>query len=528
MSMGSITTFPISTVIEFANRSEHGLCPQLCGYIHDILSECDLDVPVSERAIRYAINYMDGNIEYRNIGVGADIYSNSIDITAFYNTISANSDNITSFMVGNTLVLSAGATGSSINGQPLSVQGGKYQYSQTLSATDTLTGGTIIANPVTDDVLAKTFIYCKQPFEQNGSTYSIGLSTPTFENKTLITNQFIAPSAEGLVPFSYNSAMSAEYYWLNEDAEIRLYRYGNLPTSGQLGISVFYDHVIWAPSYGYEFGTISTDTIQRFNLNTDNIDVSDRSSVADLHEEGYSSINHNSLIYLAGGTEGSSFNNVISKYETKTDTISPTPATVFTTAREFMASAKSSSKGYFIGGLSTIYHKTIDSLYFSTDTMATPNNTLTTAKAAACATQTSTAMYILGGKSGSSSWNSRVDKINFASDTVIDSYLVIPTARAYATPYNTSLYGYYNGGQESTGYTQTILKYQYSTNTITTLSPHYTSVVTDIGHTMQKKTDGYYYHSNFVEKYNFSANVITITDSIPLRNNKTTTNTASV
>ena len=533
MTMGTITNFPITTILEYADRNKHGLCPQLCGYIHDNLNDCDLDCPVSERAISTAIQFLGGNLQYRNIGVGYNIYTLNDGITAQYNTISPDSMDITGFMIGNTVVLSAKGISTGIGeGQELSVQGGKYQYSQTLSANDIETNGTIIANPDQDDVLAKTFIYCKEPFEQNGSTYSLGLSTPTFENKTLITNQFQAPSAEGLVDFTYNTTMSAEYYWLPSDAEIRIYRNGNQPTSGQIGISVFYDHVIWAPNYGYEFGTTFTDTIQRFNLDTDNIDVSKRTVIVDLHEKGYSAINKNTLIYLAGGTNGSNYNNTISKYETKTDTHKPLFITTFTNGRELMASAKSpansTNKAFFIGGKNTDYQSTIDSMFFQNETMAPSNNTLTTAKCGACATQNNTAMYILGGKSGPSTWNSRVDKILFSSETLIDHYTVISTARAFAKPYNTSLFGYFNGGEESTGIVQSIIQYPYSNDTPIVLNPLYTSVMTDIGNTFQKKTDGYYFHSNLVEKYNFSTDLILITNSEPYRNNQTASNTSSV
>ena len=89
MALSTINSFPINTVFEFANENEHGLCPQLCGSIHEDLVDCDRNTPVSERAIRYALSIAEGGVNYANIGTGAGIYSENDDITAKYSTLSA-------------------------------------------------------------------------------------------------------------------------------------------------------------------------------------------------------------------------------------------------------------------------------------------------------------------------------------------------------------------------------------------------------------------------------------------------------
>ena len=91
--LGTIHQFPINTVFEFADKNQQGLCPQLCGYIHPLLINCDMNTPVSERAIRNIINTNNAGVEYLNIGNGYGVYTGSNGITANYYTVTTAAQN---------------------------------------------------------------------------------------------------------------------------------------------------------------------------------------------------------------------------------------------------------------------------------------------------------------------------------------------------------------------------------------------------------------------------------------------------
>ena len=62
MALAQLTSFPIQTILEFADQNTHGLCPQLCGSVSLSLSACDLNNPVSERGIRLMLDGTDTTI----------------------------------------------------------------------------------------------------------------------------------------------------------------------------------------------------------------------------------------------------------------------------------------------------------------------------------------------------------------------------------------------------------------------------------------------------------------------------------
>jgi len=508
MAIGQITSFPINTILEFATSAQHGLCPQLSGYIHDDILDCDVNTPVSEAGIRIALNSTDDTIGYTNLGTGYPIFATLDAPTAYYNVLSAISNYVTGFISNGTLFLSAygdptSGTSAIVSGdQPLSVQGGKYQYSNTISGGDIETAGYIISDTVQDDVLAKTFIKCTVPFEQNGSTYSIGVSSDTFENKTLITNIFEAPSAAGLVPFTYSDSMSAEYYWLNSPSELRIYRYGSAVSYGEIGISTFYDNVVWAPSYGYVMGYFE---IGRLNLVNETY-TTRAPTVFVIY--GSSAKSYNYFIYNLGGQTGSTAKNNITKYDTKNDTVSPSDKGDLTLARTQGSAGKSAIKVYYIGGMhyagGLTSVTTIEYLQFSNDTAnAIANANLTTPKGNAGTLSTTTKVYMAGGENWSagsllnSANDTSIEDMAFATDTITAVLVaVLSIGRAYTVPleYGTT-YGYYiNGTYKPVSLTwlvrDVIDRFAYSTETVTTLSISLPILVTE-STPVQKTTDGY-------------------------------------
>lgn len=248
MPTGTITKFPITTIFEFADRDSFGLCPALCGEVGPI-ETASMDIPVSEAGIRFAINQAKiDDIAFVNLGDGSPVYAFSDDSTAYFYSLSAYpSDYITGYLDGNTVVLSGdGEELSSFipvgYNQPLSVQGGRYQYGNTFEVSGVPVTGMVLANTVVDDCIAKMFIKCMVPVEPNGATMSIGIDG---EPERYVA-QFTPPSAAGLFTgWKYSYGLTAEHDWTYADRDIVLYLNGTVPVSGRMGVSIFYDQIEW-------------------------------------------------------------------------------------------------------------------------------------------------------------------------------------------------------------------------------------------------------------------------------------------
>ncbi len=248
MPTGTITKFPITTIFEFADSSGYGLCYTLCGEVRDI-DHASRDITVSESGIRFAIDQAKINdIAFINLGNGNPIYAFSDENTAFFYTLSAGpSEYISGVMVGNTLVLSGqGEPLSSFlpvgYDQPLSVQGGKLQYGKTFEVSGIPTTGFLLAETSGNDCIAKMFIKCFTPVEPNGATFSIGIDG---EPERYVA-QFATPTASGLFDdWRYSYGLTGEYDWISSAKDIVLYVNGTVPTSGKMGVTIFYDKIEW-------------------------------------------------------------------------------------------------------------------------------------------------------------------------------------------------------------------------------------------------------------------------------------------
>ena len=473
---------------------------------------------------------------YVNLGSGYPIYSSSNGITALYNTLTADSDHITGFLSADTIFLSAfadpdsstsGGGGSTTGLVPISVQGGRFQYTNTISASAIPTSGYVIADAVQDDLLAKTFIKCTVPFDQNSSLYSIGVSAADWENPLLITEQFTAPSAEGLVPFSYSNSMSSEYYWLTGDSELRIYRYGTQCTNGKIGISTFYDNVHWTPNYGYVMG--GDNNIQRFNMDFDYLDCSDRGS-QQLNTDNlyYSSISHNSYIYTAGGYSSVSITNAITRFETKNDTVNVIDRGDIVNPRHSMSIGKSLIKCYFIGGYDgTNAVTTTDNIQFSNDSANSISNAnLNTGRWTSYTTYSTTNIYCGGGGNGTPSYLDSIEKMSFISDNTFSTLatvtLSIPRHRIWG--FNTSLYGYYGSGSDATSLHNVLDKFIFSTETMSTKN-NYQIIPVVFSPTVQNTRNGYHLDGisgvtvstspqvRVIQKYNFDTETGSVVES---------------
>lgn len=437
MSIGSINTFPIQTIMELATSGQHGLSPIFEKEIRAI-NLANPNAPASELAIRNAIDQISaGQVFYENIGLGEGIYHGMslCGDVALYNTLSFSGD-ITGFIEDNTIILSgAGAEAISLSEitTAFSVQGGLNQYTNVIDASAIQVSGTLISNAKQDDVLGKIFLKCFSPFDSNLSTYSIG----TTSNNQLITTLFNAPSAIGLVPFTYSNNMSGEYYWLSGNDDIYLFRYGSLCTNGQLGISIFYDNVIWAPDYGYRFGGYASNqtTINRLDLS--NLTYSNRDSQLNVVRNNHASLMYNDYIYNGGGSTDGTNGNVqttVDKFNSKNDTVAAASTSMtLQIALQFMSSATNSVYGYYLGGTYSIgtvqtIKNTIQKIDYASS-VAYTSRALLTATYEHGKGQTSTHAYIFGGRTASTTYTTNKQKYKFSDDTTTVGAAAMTTAK---------------------------------------------------------------------------------------------------
>ena len=562
MAIGQITKFPIETILEYATSGQHGLSPQLCGSIHQDLSDCDLNHPVSERGIRLTLDSVDASIGYENLGTGYPIFSTLVAPTAFYNTIDTTSDYITGFLCGNTLFLS-GYGDNSVTGnlpslsdfQTFSVQGGKYQYSNTIDASEIPNSGYLIDKINADDVIAKTFIKCLVPFEQNASTYTIGVSTTQWEDKELITTPFYAPNQQGLVDFSYSMSMSSEYFWMPIDGELRIYRKQGSPCSyGQIGISTFYDAVVWSPNYGY---SAEYDKFVRYNLSNNTYSWRGEEQFPARSHIGL--LEFNSNVYLAGGyspDQTQTYTDIF-KYITKNDTVHTLTRGDLTKPNSGVQSADNSSiKAMFFGGnddTPVVFYNSVEYILFSNDTMNALNmGTLIEARTRAGSVSNSVHCWTGGGGKKYTDAPANINDIktiertDFSSDTVRHTAGELGTRKRHNYTFKTSVDGFYGPGRRfenspGVGYNvNTLDKLNFSTEVITTtysflsvdtslIQQWQTSVGVVILNSVQFiNGSNNVLHNNTLHYYDFSTGVESIIGSVTENIGNTGNNAVSV
>lgn len=466
MASGKINNFPVYTVLEYATSGRAGICPILKPSVRPLV-EADINSVPSEKAVRDAIEAIDPYINYANVGDGIGIFKDtSGNNVALYNTILfENGPGMSGYIQNNTLYLSGGETSGTTSGYlvgDISVQGGMHQYSSTIDANTISTSGLTLVRAQEDDVIGKMFLKCDIPFEQNNSEYSIG----TADDKEFYTERFNAPSAAGLVSFKYNIAMSGEYDWCSEDKDILIYRYGDEPVSGSLGISIFYDKVRWQSNYGYLF----VGDIERFNIS--NSTVSNRLNNIDnndLYTVNCSPIAFNYYIYIAGGsnTVGSTTTS-IRRYDSKNDTVQTVSKSILTVSRASASTCRSTLRAYFCGGdngSSTVYN-VIDSIDFSSDTTNAVNRISMTARTKTNTVYNSTHAYIAGGYNAASTILTNIEKIQFASDSSYSLIGSLSTGKYSTNRFNTPSEGLFYSGINSSGIYNGVDVLTYSTDTI--------------------------------------------------------------
>jgi len=532
MSVGTISSFPISTCFEYATSGRFGICPQLKATI-DQLDLANKNLPVSEQAVREAIDAINTQITFENLGISETsacmcthaygIYESTSGNTGLFKSlVILNTENLTGFLTDNNTIVLSGCseeTSGSTTSADIVVQGGKYQYCSTIPASSITIDGLILAYAKQDDLIGKIFIKCLSGFDNNNSTYSIGYT----DNKEKYVQQFIAPSAYGLVDFTYGLGLSGEYDWIDTDKNIKIFRHGDQSTNGILGISIFYDQVYWRPQYGYIF----VDPIHRFNLDFDYLSIQSRVSRLVSNIDQFAAAAFNDYIYLGGGRSTICHDN-INRYDTKNDTVLPLDRGDLSIARRALSSCKSSTKIYFIGGTditTEASYNRIDYIFVNNDTMnAVINATLPASRSSHGSVFNNISVWVAGGYSSGTSIVNSITKMNFATDG--------STANIGATLHTASLKmdgefitnttGYYLPGHNSTNASINIMdKLNLSVETITSDSVPF-NITRILGNACQSNLFGYRLGGvseysqitiYLIEKYNFSTSVSSIIET---------------
>lgn len=526
MTLGSISTFPINTILEYATSGQFGLCPKLKSSINQ-LNVADSNSPASEKAVRDSIDLVSETITYTNLDNGYNVYNNSSGNIALYNTINVSGSFLTGYINDNCIILSGyGLAGSGLlTTGNISVQGGIYQYSNSFNADIIQATGNIIANTKIDDVIGKLFIYCQTPFTQNGSTYSIGIDG---DEERYIT-KFDAPSGSGLVSTTYNNTMSGEYDWITTNKEIKLYRYGSQCAAGRLGVSIFYDKVNWIPNYGY---IMDKTNIQRFNINNETYSLRGSNMLLSYYP---GVISNNYYIYSAGGYNGSSDINNVQRYDAKIDTISSINRGNLTGAsRSYINTFKSSTKMYFSCGqlgTSNTTFGTTENILLATDTANSNINVNLTSRSMVGIVYDNVKSYIAGGYNSLQTNNAYniIEKVIYSSDTTSTTISTLGNNRYAMARFNTNVDGWLIGGVKyNTSYNDNqnyMDKINYSTDTINSSS----SILTlnySMMQSVQNNTYGYLlggrvYSSsingtvhNDIQKVQFSTNTFSVITNV--------------
>lgn len=495
MSSGTINDFPLNTILEYATSGQKGLSPQFESVIREI-SLANQNTPASELAVRTALDTISTSaLDYVNLGTGIGIFKTLSGDVAMFNTIEG-IGNCTTFSVEQTLIisgvqsLSTTTTGTILGA---TVQGGKYQYTNTLSSVDIETTGCLISNAVQDDVIGKVFVKCFVPFEDNLAVYSIGVSGTSIDKEAIVAS-FNSPIVTGMVDLTYSPTMTAnEYNWLSGNYDLYVYRNGAESVSGQIGISVFYDQVKWLPSYGYWMGVGASD-IQRLNLSLDFMDSTSRGVGLPVAKDEYCSLSYNYYIYSAGGKSASVLSD-ISRYDSKNDTSNVLTRGNLSSSRRALNGTNSSTKAYFMGGTNLAvenFYNTVDYILFSNDTSnASITTSLISPRSSHGLIKNSDSCWMAGGYVGGSVASSMA-RFDFADDTIHVIASTLNTAcLKMGGEYNTSTYGYFLPGHTAAGVAVTTLdKMLFANATMSTIASY--NLVTRIKTAaVQSSSDGY-------------------------------------
>jgi hypothetical protein len=193
-------------------------------------------------------------------------------------------------------------------------------------------------------------------------------------------------------------------------------------------------------------------------------------------------VNSSSRQYAGGGTyeSGSTLNSAEIdgiRFDTEA-AINPTAA--LATARGYLGSYGSSTKGYWHGGCSYNYtnYNEIDGIQYSDETAVNPAATLTNARRGISGHNSSTKGYCGGGYS--TGIDNDIDGLLFSNETLVDPATTLVASRMQMSAVNSDVKGYWIGGYNGSSGMGEIDGIQFSDET--QVNPSATLYTTRYGH----------------------------------------------
>jgi len=399
----AIVTLPIKPIIQHAAGENDlsagpGLCRSLRSTIRESLIETDKRAPVSEQAVREAINFIDTEIDFINydnqecnvfeslsagdVQVGLDTvlryntYFNPIEISGEFTSITLSGDLNVIFTKAEPLLIP-----DDDNFIRTPIEGGRNQYSITVPESGIDISGYTLFTLSSGDVLGKAFIKCLTGMADITGVYSIGTDT----NTQLLARLFNFDGTSGIFEnWEYGTnVITSGYYYADQNLEnvpIKIYCHNRdaitaidefttaaqsaeisaevlcraTHLTGSVGVSWFYDRIDWTATVdSYMLGNLYNKGIEKINFDQDIFVgivnepadyVSELKNYAAVLDEDYG------YIYIAGGIT-TSISNEVHLYKPHQNVFSSTVTTLAVPAYS-MGRGVIDGNMYFCGGLS--------------------------------------------------------------------------------------------------------------------------------------------------------------------------------
>lgn len=531
MTSGTLTSFPITTVLELANETRSGICP-IMESIVDPISLATHDATVSEHGIRLSLDDMlRNNIVYDNLDGGEPVFISlsswhpSLSSSyANYRSLSALGPYLTGYVDNENIYLSGWYNEDIYNYSPggtsrLPMQGGKYQFSRMFDNNDIVTmktGGLPVGYAHANDMIGKIFIKSVgTPFTQS-IQFSIG--TATDDEKYV--RKFTPPSTYGLADFNYNIyALSGGFVWIRSNTEdecetgIRIFSHydGESFTTEKIGVSIFYDMADFSTEDGYFLRTSTSEDIYRFDFSTNTFSNRLTHPAYTAYEKTLTCVSDSGgKLYSAGGrTDAGSLFNRVETFSPDTDTNAGT-VTQLNSARFGMGTFHdpNPSRMFFAGGSASMStsafvdagSQTIEYYMVSDGTMNASVNMLTCSRylPAGITDYDGTYGYVYGGFSNpaysADDIKSSCDKYILSNDTVLSPVIELVARKFASNPFRYSSYVYFGPGYSfSSVYyiLNTMIKMDTSNDTGTTVSSSYLTMKSAVSQSVQDNVHAY-------------------------------------
>ena len=271
----TLNTLPISGIVEQATIHRIGLSPTFDSII-PTLSAASMSNPASEKAIRNALDDMDGTLAFSSDGTGTNILVgyDSTGITERFKSLKTTGNDIhISYTSTSGIVLSGNrsATQSTCyimkeNG----VAGGSNMYANTFPISSIPLSGSFLGNLIEGDMIGRVNVKCVESMSDYGQTYSVGTRATSLSS---IAYNILPTSAVGMITdFTYGPLMASREFAYITSADVLVVSQqlgGGVPPNGKIAVNVMYDHAYWNQYDAYVLGDGDTNSIMKLELDTD-------------------------------------------------------------------------------------------------------------------------------------------------------------------------------------------------------------------------------------------------------------------